>query len=131
MLTLEISVISIFQKMTLYKLLFSIWEKLHVSDSYYWKKLLIDILTYFCLRKFQILYFHVYFFFFQKKFDDWETEQYVTLVGIDNYYLQYEVKVQAFNDYGRGPNSSASLVYSAEGSKSDFLVWTNMQLRYI
>ncbi|KAJ8307559.1 hypothetical protein KUTeg_015643 [Tegillarca granosa] len=50
-----------------------------------------------------------------KKFDDWETEEYVTLVGIDNFYLQYEVKVQAFNDFGRGPNSSVSLVYSAEG----------------
>ncbi|XP_059177201.1 contactin-like [Physella acuta] len=36
------------------------------------------------------------------------------LVGSENYYLPYEVKVQAVNDMGKGPNSSIEIVYSAE-----------------
>ncbi|OWF40587.1 contactin-like [Mizuhopecten yessoensis] len=46
---------------------------------------------------------------------DYTVEEYVMLVGENNFYLQYEVKIQAFNDYGRGPNSSVVLVFSAEG----------------
>ncbi|XP_048236544.1 contactin-5-like [Haliotis rufescens] len=39
----------------------------------------------------------------------------VTVVGSKtNFYRQYEVKVQALNNYGPGPNSSVSIVYSAE-----------------
>ncbi|CAL1546787.1 unnamed protein product [Lymnaea stagnalis] len=37
-----------------------------------------------------------------------------TLVGTDNYYLPYEVKVQAINEKGMGPNSSITIVYSAD-----------------
>lgn len=33
---------------------------------------------------------------------------------IDNYYTQYDVKVQAFNDIGAGPESNATVIYSAE-----------------
>ena len=40
----------------------------------------------------------------------------VVLVGEENYYLLYEVKVQALNPMGQGPNSSVVDVYSAEGS---------------
>ncbi|XP_046576774.1 contactin-like [Haliotis rubra] len=39
----------------------------------------------------------------------------VTVVGSrTNFYRQYEVKVQAVNDFGPGPNSSISVVFSAE-----------------
>ncbi|MEW8548432.1 MAG: hypothetical protein AB2693_33435, partial [Candidatus Thiodiazotropha sp.] len=48
---------------------------------------------------------------------------YVHTVGIDNYYLLYEVKVQAYNRFDSsntphfGPESPIAYVYSAEGSK--------------
>ena len=38
-------------------------------------------------------------------------------VGLDNYYMQYEVKVGAYNIHGDGPNSSVKVIYSAEGSE--------------
>ena len=38
-------------------------------------------------------------------------------VGLDNYYLQYEVKVGAYNVHGDGPNSTVAVIFSAEGSK--------------
>ena len=38
-------------------------------------------------------------------------------VGIDDYYLQYEVKVGAYNVHGDGPNSTVTIIFSAEGSK--------------
>lgn len=34
------------------------------------------------------------------------------------FYLPYEVKIGVFNKYGRGPNSTSTVVYSSEGSKS-------------
>lgn len=43
--------------------------------------------------------------------------KFVIVVGIDNYYLQYMVKVAAYNDNGHGPNSTVADIYSAEGSK--------------
>lgn len=43
--------------------------------------------------------------------------EYSALVGSDNYYLEYEVMVEAFNDEGDGPNSTAVIVFSAMGSK--------------
>lgn len=55
-------------------------------------------------------------FILQKVIPNWKTTDHVELVGIDNYYLPYEVKVQGYNQYGRGPNASA-IVYSSEGSK--------------
>ncbi|XP_067685752.1 contactin-like [Haliotis asinina] len=36
------------------------------------------------------------------------------VVGDENYYLEYEVMVEAFNTLGRGPNSTVSVIYSAE-----------------
>ncbi|KAL3862128.1 hypothetical protein ACJMK2_008118, partial [Sinanodonta woodiana] len=41
--------------------------------------------------------------------------EYSHIVGEQNYYLEYEVMVAAFNTFGAGPNSSIALVYSAEG----------------
>lgn len=41
---------------------------------------------------------------------------FVAFVG-RNFYLEYEVKVQAFNNLGMGPNSTTHTIYSAEGSK--------------
>ncbi|PVD35862.1 hypothetical protein C0Q70_02831 [Pomacea canaliculata] len=41
-------------------------------------------------------------------------DHHVTLVGIENFFLLYEVKVQAINPLGQGPNSSIEEVYSAE-----------------
>ncbi|XP_033733379.1 contactin-like [Pecten maximus] len=40
--------------------------------------------------------------------------KYVHTVGQEFYYTQYEVKVQAINNFGRGPNSTIAVVYSAE-----------------
>lgn len=42
---------------------------------------------------------------------------YTATVGVENYYLPYDVKVQAFNDLGDGPNTTVEVVYSAMGSK--------------
>lgn len=42
---------------------------------------------------------------------------YTHLVGEDNFYLEYSVKVGAFNKHGSGPNSTVQPVMSAEGSK--------------
>lgn len=33
------------------------------------------------------------------------------------FYLPYEVKIGVFNKYGKGPNSTSTVVYSSEGSK--------------
>lgn len=38
----------------------------------------------------------------------------MTLVGEQNYYLEYEVKVQAYNEKGKGPNSTIESIMSAE-----------------
>ena len=46
-----------------------------------------------------------------------ESEKYTHLVGVDFYYLEYEVKVGTYNKHGDGPNSTVEVVYSAEGSK--------------
>ncbi|XP_012215435.1 contactin [Linepithema humile] len=42
------------------------------------------------------------------------TGRYSTTVGRDNYYMKYEVRVQAINDIGEGPISEIKVVYSAE-----------------
>ncbi|KAH9496084.1 Contactin-2 [Bulinus truncatus] len=34
------------------------------------------------------------------------------VIGADNYYLEYEVKIAAFNEFGDGPNSSVIIVMS-------------------
>ena len=48
---------------------------------------------------------------------DGETKvTFTATVGLDNYYLQYEVKVGAYNIHGDGPNSTVTIIYSAEGS---------------
>ncbi|XP_053402883.1 contactin-like [Mercenaria mercenaria] len=41
--------------------------------------------------------------------------QYYHTVGLENYYLLYTVKVQAYNKEGNGPMSDYADVYSAEG----------------
>jgi hypothetical protein len=46
---------------------------------------------------------------------------YTHLVGLDNYYLEYSVKVGAFNKHGSGPNSTLHTIMSAEGSEYLFL----------
>lgn len=43
------------------------------------------------------------------------------LVGKDNYYIIYQVKVTPFNIFGLGPTAQNDSVYSAEESKLDFL----------
>ncbi|XP_064594777.1 contactin-like isoform X2 [Liolophura sinensis] len=40
---------------------------------------------------------------------------FATTVGVANYYLEYEIKVQPFNIHGPGPNSTIAVIYSAEG----------------
>lgn len=47
-----------------------------------------------------------------------EDGQFVVTVGTDNYYLQYRVKIGAYNDNGHGPNSTEHVIFSAEGSKT-------------
>ncbi|CAG5132278.1 unnamed protein product, partial [Candidula unifasciata] len=44
---------------------------------------------------------------------------YNAIVGPDLYYTPYEVKVQAENELGKGPNSSIAVVYSAEDMPSN------------
>ncbi|KAK6970962.1 contactin, partial [Biomphalaria glabrata] len=52
--------------------------------------------------------------------DKWESKEGLTdtflhvTVGVEFYYTPYEVKVQAVNEIGKGPNSSIAIVYSAE-----------------
>ncbi|CAL1534451.1 unnamed protein product [Lymnaea stagnalis] len=38
--------------------------------------------------------------------------KYSALVGVDNYYLEYEIKIAAFNALGQGPNSSVQVIMS-------------------
>ncbi|GFN93318.1 contactin [Plakobranchus ocellatus] len=45
---------------------------------------------------------------------DGHADYYVAFVGPDNYYLEYDFKLQAFNDRGYGPNSSEVIIMSAE-----------------
>ncbi|KAH3788891.1 hypothetical protein DPMN_167055 [Dreissena polymorpha] len=42
---------------------------------------------------------------------------YSAQVGVENYYLGYDVMVGVFDDLGAGPNSSVVTVFSAMGSK--------------
>ena len=44
---------------------------------------------------------------------------YSALVGIENYYLPYDVMVGAYNDLGDGPNSTVVTVFSAMASMYD------------
>ncbi|KAK7092363.1 contactin-3-like [Littorina saxatilis] len=44
-----------------------------------------------------------------------DESKHVALVGEDNFYVMYEVKVQALNVEGQGPNSSVVEVFSAMG----------------
>ena len=46
-----------------------------------------------------------------------ERLMYTVTIGPDNYYLQYDVKIGCYNDKGDGPNSTVSIIYSAEGSE--------------
>ncbi|XP_076455738.1 contactin-3-like [Babylonia areolata] len=41
-------------------------------------------------------------------------DHYVAYVGGHNYFLEYDAQVQAFNDMGYGPNTSVSVIFSAE-----------------
>ncbi|KAH9505461.1 hypothetical protein Btru_057388 [Bulinus truncatus] len=43
-----------------------------------------------------------------------EVGRYVTIVGVDNYYLEYDFKIQAFNNAGMGPNSTVRIIMSSE-----------------
>ena len=49
-------------------------------------------------------------------------------VGLDNYYLEYEVKVGAYNDLGSGPNSTDTIVMSAEGSMYMYYLEYNLKV---
>ncbi|KAL4221759.1 Contactin-3 [Mactra antiquata] len=44
-----------------------------------------------------------------------KSSMYTYLVGVDNYYLEYEVMVAAYNEHGAGPNSTVKVIMSAEG----------------
>ncbi|KAK7092346.1 contactin-5-like isoform X2 [Littorina saxatilis] len=45
---------------------------------------------------------------------DYTQNEFITVVGADNYWLEYEVKVAAFNSLGQGPNSSVVVIMSQE-----------------
>ena len=49
-----------------------------------------------------------------------ERMMFTKTIGPDNFYLQYDVKIGTYNDHGDGPNSTASIIWSAEGSKFVF-----------
>ncbi|XP_055860413.1 contactin-like isoform X2 [Biomphalaria glabrata] len=40
--------------------------------------------------------------------------RYVTIVGAENYFLEYDFKIQAFNNAGLGPNSTVNVIMSSE-----------------
>ncbi|KAK6181653.1 hypothetical protein SNE40_009468 [Patella caerulea] len=40
-------------------------------------------------------------------------DHYVHTVGQENFYLEYQIQVQAFNNEGMGPNSSIAVIFSA------------------
>lgn len=42
------------------------------------------------------------------------TKMAVVHIPLDNYYTRYDVKVQAINDVGMGPESGVNIIYSAE-----------------
>ncbi len=46
-----------------------------------------------------------------------DQRRYVHTVGSKNFYLQYDIKVQAFNVAGRGPESPIVTIMSAEDSE--------------
>lgn len=48
-------------------------------------------------------------------FEDWTKDRLTVQVGEENYYLEYEIKIQVYNVMGKGPNSTEAVVYSAEG----------------
>ena len=60
-----------------------------------------------------------------------ERMMFTKTIGPDNFYLQYDVKIGTYNDHGDGPNSTASIIWSAEGSKFvltisiliDYAIW--------
>ena len=56
--------------------------------------------------------------------------EYVATVGLENYYIQYDVMVGAYNDIGDGPNSTVYTVYSAEG-RAYFVLSFTLFKRYI
>ncbi len=67
------------------------------------------------------VFFFLFFFAYQKVLDpDANAQRYVHNVGDTNFYLEYDIKVQAYNDAGRGPESSIVTVLSAENSKLTF-----------
>ncbi|XP_041372375.1 contactin-like [Gigantopelta aegis] len=51
---------------------------------------------------------------FRKGRVDGNYGKFVNLVGDENYYLEYEVMVQATNNLGMGPNSTIETIFSAE-----------------
>ncbi|XP_045162637.2 contactin-like [Mercenaria mercenaria] len=53
--------------------------------------------------------------FLHAKVEGANETMYTHLVGLDNYYLEYSVKVGAFNKHGSGPNSTLHDIMSAEG----------------
>ncbi|KAL4221440.1 Immunoglobulin like [Mactra antiquata] len=68
-----------------------------------------------------------YFIYWRRQSNDpritWKKErvdsnvgEFTAIVGVENYYLPYEVRIQAFNDIGPGPNSTMEIVYSANAS---------------
>ncbi|XP_014677884.1 PREDICTED: contactin-like [Priapulus caudatus] len=53
---------------------------------------------------------------FEKKRFAEQRGQYVHRVGEENFYLEYEVRVQAFNEIGLGPMSNVTMILSAENT---------------
>ena len=53
----------------------------------------------------------------QAQINDSSVGRYVVTVGSNNYYLPYNVKIQAFNPMGRGPMSPMATIMSAEERK--------------
>lgn len=58
-------------------------------------------------------------------------DHYVTQVGPEYYYLEYDFKIQAFNNEGYGPNSSEVVIMSAEDCRLlVFVVFLKTQMCY-
>lgn len=69
-------------------------------------------------------------FFQEGLFEDWIKDRLIVQVGEENYYFEYEIKIQVYNVMGKGLNFIEVVVYLVEGSKYQIIivVWDNFEI---
>lgn len=79
----------------------------------------------------KIFLLNVIMLFFQEGlFEDWIKDRLIVQVGEENYYFEYEIKIQVYNVMGKGLNFIEVVVYLVEGSKYQIIivVWDNFEI---